>query len=121
MKNITNTTVNCVVYIENGTYGYTMNGNDDNGNGGYSNRTFSVIGYVSGDLVDVDNISTYPVILFDANSENCAFLFYMNISASFNYLKFYLGSNSHTNRRIFRSLFIYLLLLIIFFVGLLID
>jgi hypothetical protein len=111
MKDIVNVTVESVVYVDSGTYNYTLAGTNNNANGGYSNRTFTVIAYISNILVNVDDISTYPIILFDINNANCAFQFYMNINVSFEYVKFYLGSNSNTGRRIMMS-FIYLLLLI---------
>jgi hypothetical protein len=117
MKNIVNATIDCAVYIDVGTYNYTLIGNDNNPNGGYSNRSFTLFGYVLGSFVDADNINTYPVILFDVNNANTAFEFYMNINASFIYVRFYCGSNSNTGRRIFMSLLIYYCYYFILFCG----
>jgi hypothetical protein len=106
MREIVNKTVNSTVYIENGTYNYTMNGNDNNGNGGYSNRTFRLTGYISGYIVDADDIDTYPIILFNSGSGTSGYYFYVNVSCSFEYVKFYRGRYCNSNKRLIKS-FIY--------------
>jgi hypothetical protein len=42
-----------------------MNGNNNNVNSGYSNRTLTISGYLSGSFVDADDINTYPIIVFN--------------------------------------------------------
>jgi hypothetical protein len=116
MKNIVNTTANSAVYVENGTYNYNMNGNDNNPNGGYTNRTFTIGGYISVGFVDADDIDTYPIILFNSSSGTSGIYFYANVSASFQYLKIYRGSNCNANKRLIKSFIYYFL-----FVYLLID
>jgi hypothetical protein len=111
MKNIVNTTVNTVVYVENGTYSYTMNGNDNNGNGGYSNRTFTISGYISGSFVDADDIDTYPVILFNTTNGNSGIYFYVNVKGCFEYLKINRGSNCNGGKRLIK-IFIYYFLMV---------
>jgi hypothetical protein len=83
-----------------------MNGND-NGNGGYSNRTFTISGYISGSFVDLDDINTYPILLFNTNGDTSGIYFYVNVKGSFEYLKIYRGSNCNANKRLIKS-FIYL-------------
>jgi hypothetical protein len=104
MRNIVNTTVDCVIYIDSGTYDYTIIC-ESNIHSSYFNRTFSVNGYISGPFVNANDINTYPIILFDVNSGHPGIFFYTNVSAFFQYVKFYLGINSNAGRRVIRSLF----------------
>jgi hypothetical protein len=111
MTEIVNKTEDSAVYVDNGTYNCTIVGGYNSASGGYSNRTFSVSGYILEISVDAFNSSTYPVILFDVNNTDPAFEFYMNINASFECVKFYTGTNSGIIRRIIVS-FIYLFITI---------
>jgi hypothetical protein len=105
MRNIINATVGSVVYVESGTYNYTFTSSND-GNGGYADRTFSVVGYILGSSVKADDVDTYPIILVDSNDGNPSILFYKNVSCSFQYVKFYTGNNCNEGKRVIKSLFI---------------
>jgi hypothetical protein len=106
MREIVNKTINSRIYIDEGTYSYTMNGNDNNDNGGYSNRVFRLSGYISGGFVDADDISSYPIILFNTTNGNSGIYFNANVGCSFEYVKIYRGSGCAGGKRLVKS-FIY--------------
>jgi hypothetical protein len=106
MREIVNKTVSSVVYLENGTYGYTMSGNDNSYNGGYSNRAFRLSGYILGDLVDAGDITSYPIILFNTSSGSSGIYFYVDVSGFFEYVHILRGSGCGGGKRLIKC-FIY--------------
>jgi hypothetical protein len=116
MKEIVNTTLKSVVYIDSGTYNYTITALHDLPTDSYFNRIFNLIGYLSGPFVNYSDINTYPVILCNSsNGGNASFHLYANVNASFQYLKFIIGNNSYINRRLIVSLFYFILFFFYFF------
>jgi hypothetical protein len=96
-----------IIYIDSGTFSYSIAADIGSLNNGYSNRTFNLIGYFLGPFVKVDDINTYPIILSNtSNSPNINFLLYANVSATFQCLKFIIGNNSHNNRQLIVSFII---------------
>jgi hypothetical protein len=117
MREIVNKTEYSLVYIDSGTYNYSITSDRDISNNGYLNRKLNLIGFFFGPSVKIDNIDSYPIILSNTSDGlNISFLLYANVSASFECLKFIIGNNSMRNRRLIVSLFIlYYFLSILFF------
>jgi hypothetical protein len=114
MRNIVNVTIESVIYIDSGTYNYSVIGVENSEIGGYFNRVFNVIGYILGHVNSYDS-NTYPVIISNSsNTGNYSFYLYGNVSACFQYLKFIVGSNSVENRGLIVSLYFYFILFYLF-------
>jgi hypothetical protein len=110
IKNIVNVSSESIVYMDSGRYTYGIASSDNTGNtgnNGYSNREFMLMGYIFGPSVKINDIYTYPEIYFNLNSGNAAFVFFANIIATFEHVKFYTGGSSNGGRWLIQSLFIY--------------
>jgi hypothetical protein len=99
MEEIVNKTEESVVYIDSGEYNYSITADKaDNNNetNGYSHCMFSLIGYVANNHVVASDINTYPVIRSGVNNDNTrfAFSFVINVTGTFQYIKFVIGSTT---------------------------
>jgi hypothetical protein len=109
MRELVNKTENSVVYIDSGTYNYTIHvthGGIDDTENHYFDRIFSIVGYISSSsLVIADNINTYPVIVSNESDQSTrlAFSFQSNVTGSFEFIKFVIGSNSGRYRFYFST------------------
>jgi hypothetical protein len=123
MREIVYKTEESIIYIDSGTFNYSVNADRDSSNSGYLNRIFNLIGYVIGLSVKIDDTDSYPIILSNTSDgpNNVNFLLFANVTVSFQYLKFIIGNNSHTNRQLIVSLYIYIYIYIIYFFNLFIN
>jgi hypothetical protein len=102
MTELVNKTDNSTVYIDSGIYDYTISGSATENH--YYNRIFSLKGYISSSSssVKADEINTYPVILSNQSNTDTAkryaFSFSSNVTGSFQYLKFFIGDGSYSDR-----------------------
>jgi hypothetical protein len=111
MRELVNKTDNSVVYIDSGNYNYTIHvfhGEIDDTENHYFDRIFSLIGYISSSSsssVIANDINTYPVIISNESDQSTrlAFSFQSNVSGSFQYIKFVIGSNSGRYRYYFST------------------
>jgi hypothetical protein len=109
MIEIVNKIEHTIIYIDSGTYDYSGIGVEDSETGGYFNRTLNLIGYFSGPSVKTDDKNSYPVIISNISSGSIVFYLYKNVSASFQCLKFIIGINSHLNRRLIMSFYLFII------------
>jgi hypothetical protein len=99
---------NSIVYIDSGSYIYNIVAAENSAANAFSNLSFNFTPYILSTF-NVNDFNTYPVIISNVGSSNTyyfGFYFYANVSASFQYLKFFIGSNSYANRYLFGSFFI---------------
>jgi hypothetical protein len=118
MPNIVNVTEDSIVYIDSGTYDYSLNGTNGSAIGGYANRAFVLVGDDNNANVDANDISSYPMFVVNTGTTGPAFFFYGDVSGTFRYIKIYVGSAVHSyNRIIMGSFSIYLFIIFFPFVN----
>jgi hypothetical protein len=104
MSCIEYTNENHSVYIDSGTHNYTLI-SYYSVDYPFMNVIFTLRPYYSSSSFSSSNIDTYPIILTNNSvvEDGCAFYLYDNISSSFYYLKFLIGSASDYGRFIIFS------------------
>jgi hypothetical protein len=109
IKIINSSISNKKIYVDSGIYNCTISTIGPNYSS-YSNKIFSLIGYISSSVV-VDDISTYPTIVSNRSDKNDWYVFYFtsNVIACFEYIKFFIGNNSSSNRRMIGSFVLFIL------------
>jgi hypothetical protein len=113
---IVNKTEHSIVYIDSGMYNCVVVADGDKPDNGFSNRLINLLGFFLGPSVNADDIDTYPTIISNVSSSYALFYFYSNVSASFECLKFIIGSNSGENRGLIISFFIDYFFYFLFFI-----
>jgi hypothetical protein len=111
---INNTNETHTVYIDTGTHNYTLIGGG--GRNYFLNVSFTLTPYLSSSSsFSSSNIDTYPVILTNISTDIYSpFVLRADISSSFHYLKFLIGSNSNDSRYFIQSFCFYLFFIYIY-------
>jgi hypothetical protein len=111
--NVNVTGRNSIVYIYTDTYNYTLVTSTDSTSStfkGYINIIFTLTTYTSSySSFSSSDISTNPLILSNSSNSTNKYLFllYSDISASFHYLFFFIGSNCYGVRVFIYSFFFF--------------
>jgi hypothetical protein len=124
-KFVNNTKKNIIVYINSGMYLSSNNANPTETSNSYLNTTYLLTKYVSSS--SSDDVNTYPVILLNETGQaRFAFSCYENVNASYQYIKFLMGSVIDYNRYFcgsflfFFFFFVFLIIILfnyIYFIG----